>query len=324
MMVVWFVIIVGNKEKKKKSASSSTTAATILEAKKISPTSVESTVNGQNIIASTTTTLKRQAVSPPTEMRRVSLNVPRSPTLPPEMRHSSFSTVDSPRKSSTLVARLMGLDDIPVISPASAAEKRRKLLGALEKCDEDLKTLKQIIDAVRLAETGKFLVQASGPSDPVKEIDEALSFKKNEASSLDSTTIDDIKRSPGSKRAAAVVKNSKNAALILQRERISAALIVGSKSQNSVDSGRRKKTRCSKVVEASVNELWKDGAAAEMKWELGKVGAEIAHRIFRDLVDELVKEVELCFSVKGSGGLGGSRQSSGLPFDACRRRLVFS
>lgn len=34
----------------------------------------------------------------------------------------------------------------------SAAEKRRKLLGALEKCDEDLKTLRRIIAAVRAAE----------------------------------------------------------------------------------------------------------------------------------------------------------------------------
>lgn len=39
-------------------------------------------------------------------------------------------------------------------SPASAAEKRRKLLGALEKCDEDLKSLKRIIDAVRVVAAG--------------------------------------------------------------------------------------------------------------------------------------------------------------------------
>ena len=37
-------------------------------------------------------------------------------------------------------------------APESAAEKRRKLLGALEKCDEDLKTLRRIIAAVRAAE----------------------------------------------------------------------------------------------------------------------------------------------------------------------------
>lgn len=36
--------------------------------------------------------------------------------------------------------------------PESAIEKRRRLLGALEKCDEDLKALRRIIEAVRLAE----------------------------------------------------------------------------------------------------------------------------------------------------------------------------
>lgn len=306
----WFIIIVGNKEikkknKKKKSASSSSTAAT-MEAK-ILPTSVQ-TVNGQNIFASTTS-LKRPTVSPDVvgcataEMRRISQNVPRSPTLPPEMRRSSLSTVDSPRKSSTLMARLMGLDDIPVISPASAAEKRRKLLGALDKCDQDLNTLKQIIDAVRLVETGKVLLYEAGSSTP------------------GSTKINNVKRSPESKRATAVVKkNSENAISLLQCEKMSTALIVGSKS------GKRRKSKCGKEVEVRMNELevWKDGIAAEMRWELGKVGAEIAHIIFKDLVEELVKEVELCFSVNGGGGPDGSRLLSGLPFHACRRRLVFS
>lgn len=48
----------------------------------------------------------------------------------------------------------MGLNVIPAApaSPESTAEKRQKLLGALEKCDEDLKALKKIIDAVRSAE----------------------------------------------------------------------------------------------------------------------------------------------------------------------------
>lgn len=48
----------------------------------------------------------------------------------------------------------MGLNVIPAApaSPESTAEKRQKLLGALEKCDEDLKALKKIIDAVRSSE----------------------------------------------------------------------------------------------------------------------------------------------------------------------------
>lgn len=42
----------------------------------------------------------------------------------------------------------MGLEAVPA-SPDSVAEKRRKLLGALQRCDDDLKALKKIIEAVR-------------------------------------------------------------------------------------------------------------------------------------------------------------------------------
>ncbi|KAK7854341.1 hypothetical protein CFP56_032593 [Quercus suber] len=43
----------------------------------------------------------------------------------------------------------MGLEAMPTtmtMVPESAAEKRRKLLMALEKCNEDLNALKKIID----------------------------------------------------------------------------------------------------------------------------------------------------------------------------------
>ncbi|KAG2541208.1 serine/arginine repetitive matrix protein 1-like [Panicum virgatum] len=103
--------------------------------------------------------------------RRRSCDSPRSPTIAPEHRRSSC---DSPRPPPpAIVARLMGLEESAPPSPAAAAaprpvvparppppppppetaaEKRRKLLGALEKCDEDLKTLRRIIAAVRAAE----------------------------------------------------------------------------------------------------------------------------------------------------------------------------
>uniref|UniRef100_A0A0E0KD03 DUF3741 domain-containing protein n=1 Tax=Oryza punctata TaxID=4537 RepID=A0A0E0KD03_ORYPU len=99
--------------------------------------------------------------------RRRSCDAPRSPTIAPEHRRASC---DSPRPTPpAIVARLMGLEESAPPSPAAttprplqtrppppppetAAEKRRKLLGALEKCDEDLKTLRRIIAAVRAAE----------------------------------------------------------------------------------------------------------------------------------------------------------------------------
>ncbi|XP_002467949.2 nascent polypeptide-associated complex subunit alpha, muscle-specific form [Sorghum bicolor] len=111
-----------------------------------------------------------------TVRRRRSCDAPRSPTIAPEHRRSSC---DSPRPPPpAIIARLMGLEESappspaaaaaaprPVVlptrppppppapaAPETAAEKRRKLLGALEKCDEDLKTLRRIIAAVRAAE----------------------------------------------------------------------------------------------------------------------------------------------------------------------------
>ncbi|KAF8683940.1 hypothetical protein HU200_044888 [Digitaria exilis] len=128
----------------------------------------------------TTTQQPQQQPPPPTAVRRRrSCDAPRSPTIAPEHRRSSC---DSPRPPPpAIVARLMGLEESappspaaapappprPVVvlptrppppppaapaTPETAAEKRRKLLGALEKCDEDLKTLRRIIAAVRAAE----------------------------------------------------------------------------------------------------------------------------------------------------------------------------
>ncbi|CAL4930714.1 unnamed protein product [Urochloa decumbens] len=113
----------------------------------------------------------KQQQAPVAVRRRRSCDAPRSPTIAPEHRRSSC---DSPRPPPpAIVARLMGLEESAPPSPAAAAprsatvptrpppatpapetaaEKRRKLLGALEKCDEDLKTLRRIIAAVRAAE----------------------------------------------------------------------------------------------------------------------------------------------------------------------------
>nr|CAD1833181.1 unnamed protein product [Ananas comosus var. bracteatus] len=105
--------------------------------------------------------------------RRRSCDAPRSPTIPAEIRRSC-SAAASPRGAApALVARLMGLDappptspqpprSPPIAPPETAAEKRRKLLGALERCDEDLKALRRIIEAVRSAE---MRVKALGAAD---------------------------------------------------------------------------------------------------------------------------------------------------------------
>jgi len=91
---------------------------------------------------------------------KLSREVPRSPTLPAEIRRSSpRKSSENVRETPALVARLMGLESLPA-SPESVVEKRQKLLGALQRCDEDLKVLKKIIDSVRTPE----LVPSTSPA----------------------------------------------------------------------------------------------------------------------------------------------------------------
>ncbi|GMN60836.1 hypothetical protein TIFTF001_029921 [Ficus carica] len=107
-------------------------------------------------------------------LKRFSCEVPRSPTLPAEIRRSnSVNSQKNFRAPPTLMARLMGLEEAPAATPkalsprsstsanirtappseySGADQKRRQLIGALEKCDRDLKALKKVIDAVRSVE----------------------------------------------------------------------------------------------------------------------------------------------------------------------------
>ncbi|XP_048139155.1 uncharacterized protein LOC115737820 [Rhodamnia argentea] len=95
--------------------------------------------------------------------KRISCDVPRSPTLPAEMRRSSSPGGHAaPPPQPTVVARLMGLTAGE--APESASEKRRKLLGALDRCDQDLKALKKIIDVVRSAEELRYARESAKPN----------------------------------------------------------------------------------------------------------------------------------------------------------------
>ncbi|XP_010036421.2 transmembrane protein 131 isoform X2 [Eucalyptus grandis] len=109
---------------------------------------------------------------PPAAAKRISCEVPRSPTLPAEIRRSHPRRAAPPLppplpaqprpQQPTVVARLMGLTAGE--APESAAEKRRELLGALDKCDRDLKALKKIIDVVRSSEQLRSPVGAAKPN----------------------------------------------------------------------------------------------------------------------------------------------------------------
>ncbi|XP_064941349.1 uncharacterized protein LOC135625715 [Musa acuminata AAA Group] len=103
---------------------------------------------------------------------RCSCETPGSPMIPQDIREPGAEAVvaaspETPRRRPALVARLMGLEDLPDITvsvtPEAAADQRRELQRALEKCDEDLRALRRIIEAVRLAE-----IQAKAVSSSVR------------------------------------------------------------------------------------------------------------------------------------------------------------
>ncbi|XP_031502669.1 uncharacterized protein LOC116265847 isoform X2 [Nymphaea colorata] len=102
----------------------------------------------------------KSPAAPASDPRRLSCNNPRSPTLPAEMRRQSseMSGKEKLHRQPGVVARLMGLQDFPdavVRRPdpqETTSEKRRRILGALEKCEEDLHTLKKIIEAIHVVE----------------------------------------------------------------------------------------------------------------------------------------------------------------------------
>lgn len=85
------------------------------------------------------------------------INVPRIPSIPPEIRLSNAAkSPENPRTPSSVVERLMGLGDMntAVKRPAleetgTISEKRRQLIRALEKCNDDLEGLRRIIQAVQ-------------------------------------------------------------------------------------------------------------------------------------------------------------------------------
>lgn len=69
------------------------------------------------------------------------------------------------------------------------------------------------------------------------------------------------------------------------------------------------RSRCSKAMVETVNEVWKDGIWEE-RGELGRMGVVLEGDIFGELVEEIVRELG-CYCKRT------------LPLEACRKRLRF-
>ncbi|XP_058107495.1 uncharacterized protein LOC131251049 isoform X2 [Magnolia sinica] len=285
-------------------------------------------------------------------LRRLSCDVPRSPTLPPEIRRSN--SVNSPgnfRRPPALVARLMGLEEVPAASwPESAAEKRRKLLGALDKCDQDLKSLKKIIEAVQASQDRR-----RSPPKPVAlnrlrsggESVAAARIRGLEARGCGLRKLDGGDLTTVEKRCSEF--NGEQPSPVSVLEEIYSPFKKGSDRSD-------KGSQCKKLKDDDLNSSFfhrmieplrrpsgqkGDGpfkylslmvkhrtsfrgskamiesvnevwmeGILEERWELGRVGIVLESDIFGELIEEIVREL-------------GFYQESSLPFEVCRKRLCF-
>ncbi|KAF3441428.1 hypothetical protein FNV43_RR15342 [Rhamnella rubrinervis] len=296
--------------------------------------------------------------------RRLSCDdvVPRSPTLPAEIRrtNSVSSPAESfPRTPPALVARLMGLEEAPpskpLMPPESTADKRRQLLGALEKCDEDLKALKKIIDTVRSAEGlrssamlfkspdgddhrmkrfsgGKWSESNTEQPSPVSVLEELSTgsvspLKKYYSHSKPQT----YNRGGG---IGAQGHNQKQQQMMIRKKPGEEEEYMNPTSRfekiTSTSSEIASPPWSSKAMRDSVEEVCRDITWGQRR-ELGRIGLSLQDHICRDLIHEFV--IELITTSTSTSTYHHHHmppyyhhhhpQFHSLPFEACKRRLCF-
>ncbi|KAF4391675.1 hypothetical protein F8388_005440 [Cannabis sativa] len=302
--------------------------------------------------------------------QRHSCEVPRSPTLPAEIRRDSVNSPHNFKSASPagLVARLMGLEEpyssttkSMILSKAntvqqqlseysSAADKRRQLLGALEKCDRDLQALKKIINAVRSAEQLQSPTASAAVlrnSDGVnKGLEVHINNNNNHNADKPSrvSVLDESTRSPlsnlfQSKRQSLSYGRVQHQARPQKRkgeedfinpsifDRITCESLHRKTIVSSPDYLHRVEPAAASLPPPSSSSLWTSEAMREnveevckdIAWgerrEIGRIGLALQDRICRDLIEEIITDM-------GSINFYNNLYSP-LPFEACKRRLCF-
>ncbi|KAL7138231.1 hypothetical protein ABFS83_10G149800 [Erythranthe nasuta] len=286
-----------------------------------------------------------------TKKQNSDVKVPRSPTLPPEIRRSDAakSPQNSRTPSSSLVARLMGLEDIggcaavkraAVEEDRTAAEKRQRLLEALEKCNEDLEALKRIIKAVQTSDVRlqppphrSVILHSSGGDNEgslllVKPCIEKCTDAGGEKRNI---PVEELTRSPLSGfSGAGAVQNTNTAGAttihVTQQRKPTSAKKPGEDDEPTAakllntDSTLHMRQRaasatvappwCSRAMVHSVEEVCGDIAWGE-KREVGRIGLVLQDHLCRELIEDLIKEMNYNWSIRP------------LPLEACKRKLCF-
>ncbi|KAK2663009.1 hypothetical protein Ddye_001583 [Dipteronia dyeriana] len=215
--------------------------------------------------------------------RRLWSDVDRSPMLGAEMRQSKTEM-------------------------SSAAEKRKKLVEALGKCDEDLKALKKMIDVVKNNTNNNKDDEVLQPS-PVSVL-QLHSLTRTPPSPFTANYTNGgggilqqqkqkQKKKPGEDEIIT------NISLVDRMKTVLADHVEPINIQ-------AKPFWISKAMIDSVNEVCRDISWGETR-EIGRIGLALQDFICRDLIEEFVQEL-VCYSCCNIYS---------LPFDACKRRLLF-
>ncbi|KAL5723491.1 hypothetical protein ACHQM5_006886 [Ranunculus cassubicifolius] len=239
------------------------------------------------------------------ELGRFSCDIKRSPTIPSDIRRSESS------KSPDMVAQLIRSNGILAVdSPESVAEKRRKLMESLQKCEEDLNSLKLIIEAVRstdhlLSSTAKRRVDGLDSPEITKE---CLIVNSVQKPSPDSVLDISSSPSPVSERS----QNHDTNVEALPR----VSNYKDDDERYAYLSSTKPITKTSLALpfwsskKESVDEVFHE-AVWEERWELERIGAMLEDYMFGDLIEETITDLRCLHNTYT------------LPFEACRRRLSF-
>lgn len=178
---------------------------------------------------------------------------------------------DKKERPVALVARLMGLEEIkclPSPNRKSSTEevKRRKLLEDLGKCNDDLESIRQILNSLK---RDKQISDAVKPTTPLTLCNKIAKPKHNHNGHI---TQQRIKRLEAYEP---IDKFTNNAPLLFHM----------------------KPKSCSKGMIQSVEEVWNESEWGE-KREAGRIGLILQDQICRDLIEEFLKEMNLLISYR--------------------------
>ncbi|CAL0322871.1 unnamed protein product [Lupinus luteus] len=255
---------------------------------------------------------------------RSSCEVLRSPTLPAQIRRLSSSTpvmaAEKRTNSPALVARLMGLEKVPATPSESVEGKRLRLMGALQRCDEDLKALKKIIESMRsedYAPAPEAVVKRSAVVDKVRMVP-VLNEEKQQPSPV--TVLDEFTRAPLSsscysgRQSFGQMQQQKQQLLLkkpgeeeMNSTYMNERIMTNELIQKKVNNKDNSLTWSTKAMVKTVEEVCRDIAWGENR-ELGRIGLALQDYICKDLIEEIVRDLG-CFYT--------------LPFETCKRRLCF-